>query len=185
MMRRRTFLPALALPVLLLLAQGRPAAASQAPAPEVAQALPGASLRGQKRLRVWGFDVYDARLWALPGFVPDSYESHAFALEMQYLRDFNGQSIAERSLKEMRRIGPMSADQQVRWLAEMERLFPDVRRGERLLGVHRPGEGAFFWFNGQPRGELRDAQFARLFFGIWLSPRTPEPALRQALVGAA
>jgi hypothetical protein len=33
------------------------------------------------------------------------------------------------------------------------------------------------------RGDIRDAEFARLFFGIWLSPRSSEPAMRQALLG--
>ncbi len=184
MPRRRLFLAWLALPPVLL-ALGRTGAASQAPPAELSQALPGAIFRGHKRLRVWGFEVYDARLWTLPGFAADRYESQPFALEMTYLRDFNGQAIAERSLKEMRRVGPVPDDLQARWLEEMVQLFPDVRRGERLLGVHRPGEGAFFWFNGQPHGAVRDAQFARRFFGIWLSPRTPEPALRQALLGTA
>jgi hypothetical protein len=32
-------------------------------------------------------------------------------------------------------------------------------------------------------GEIRDAAFARLFFAVWLSPRTSEPALRSALLG--
>jgi hypothetical protein len=43
---------------------------------------------------------------------------------------------------------------------------------------------ARFWLNGQPRGELRDAEFTRLFFGIWLSPRTSQPRLREALLGS-
>ena len=30
---------------------------------------------------------------------------------------------------------------------------------------------------------MRDAEFTRLFFGIWLSPRTSEPRLREALLG--
>jgi hypothetical protein len=30
---------------------------------------------------------------------------------------------------------------------------------------------------------VRDAQFAQLFFGVWLSPRTSQPALRAALLG--
>ena len=35
---------------------------------------------------------------------------------------------------------------------------------------------------GRVVGEVADAAFARLFFGIWLSPKTSEPALRQALL---
>lgn len=67
----------------------------------------------------------------------------------------------------------------------MTSTFPDVKEGDRLTGVHRPGEAARFHFNGASVGELRDAEFARLFFGIWLSPRTSEPALRDALLGTA
>jgi hypothetical protein len=91
----------------------------------------------------------------------------------------------KRSLKEMRRSAALAAEQESRWLAEMLRVFPDVRKGDRLLGLQRPGEAAVFWLNGRLRGEIRDAEFARRFFGIWLSPQTSEPALRRALLGAA
>ena len=33
-------------------------------------------------------------------------------------------------------------------------------------------------------GEVADPEFARLFFGIWLSPNTSEPSLRQALLAS-
>ena len=159
------------------LAQGAPT--------ELGQALPGASLAGQMRFRVWGFEVYDASLWTLPGFSAGGVDAHPLALELRYLREFEAADIAERSLKEMRRIAQPTAEQEKRWLEEMRRLFPNVKKGDRLLGVHRPGQGAAFWFNGQLRGEIREVEFTRLFFGIWLSPRTSEPALRQALLGTA
>ncbi len=65
----------------------------------------------------------------------------------------------------------------------MKRLFPDVHAGDRITGVHRPGEGAAFFVNGRAVGEVRDSRFAQLFFGIWLSPRTSQPSLRAALLG--
>jgi len=142
-------------------------------------------LRGQKRFRVWGFEVYDAALWTPPGAGATALEAQPLALELRYLRDFSGQDIAQRSIKEMRRLARLTPEQERAWLDQMQRLFPDVRKGDRLLGLQRPGQGAVFWFNGQLRGELADAEFARLFFGIWLSPRTSEPALRQALLGGA
>lgn len=154
------------------------------PAPaELAQALPGASLAGQTRFRVWGFEVYDAGLWVRPGFSATGFDAHPLALELRYLRDFAAVDIAERSLKEMRRLSPLSGEQEKRWLDEMRRVFPNVKKGDRLLGVQQPGQGAAFWFNGQLRGDIRDAEFARAFFGIWLSPRSSEPAMRQALLG--
>jgi len=42
-----------------------------------------------------------------------------------------------------------------------------------------------FFHNGALRSELRDTDFTRRFFGIWLSPQTSEPKLRQSLLGAA
>ena len=67
----------------------------------------------------------------------------------------------------------------------MARVLPDVQKGDRVMGVHRPGVGAAFWMNGKPTGEIRDAEFARLFFGIWLAPTTSEPGLRTALLAGA
>jgi hypothetical protein len=91
--------------------------------------------------------------------------------------------IAERSITEMRRVGSFDDEQAQRWLAALKQIFPDVNAGDRITGVHRPGEGARFHVNGRLAGEVRDPLFARLFFGIWLSSRTSEPQLRAALLG--
>ena len=141
------------------------------------------TLRGQQRFRVWGFDVYDISLWTAPGFQAQQAETQVLALELLYLRDFQATDIAERSLKEMRRSGAILAEQEGRWMADMQRVLPNVRQGDRLLGLQRPGEAAVFWHNGRPRGEVRDGEFARRFFGIWLAPQTSEPDLRQTLLG--
>jgi hypothetical protein len=51
--------------------------------------------------------------------------------------------------------------------------------------VQVPGVATRYFVNGKFTGEIRDAEFTRLFFGIWLSPRTSEPRLRQALLAGA
>jgi hypothetical protein len=145
--------------------------------------LPQARLLGQTRLTVWGFKIYDAQLWAAPGFNADRYANQPLALVLAYLRDFDAVDIAERSLKEMRRSASISDVQALQWRNDMQRVFPDVKVGDRIMGVHRPGIGASFWVNGQASGDILDAEFSRLFFGIWLSPKTSEPAMRTALVG--
>ena len=151
--------------------------------PEVSAALPQAQLIGKGRLTVFGFQVYDARLWAAPGFGGTSYSAQPLALELNYLRDFKALDIAERSIKEMRRSASISDAQESKWLADMQRVVPDVKKGDRILGIHKPGMGADFWVNGKPAGEIHDAEFARLFFGIWLSPKTSEPHIRTLLLG--
>ncbi len=153
------------------------------PAPAAA-ALPGAQLTGQGLLRVWGFQVYRSRLWVQPGFQASDYASHGLALELEYLRAFKGADIARRSLEEMRGIGNFPAEQGERWARALAALMPDVAPGDRLLGLHRPGQGAHFFHDGRDLGRIDDPQFSRLFFGIWLHPNTSAPALRQALLGA-
>jgi Chalcone isomerase-like len=157
---------------------------AQAPPPELAQALPAVRLHGEARLRFLGLHVYDIRLWTAPPFAPERWAETPLALEILYARSLVGRAIAERSLDEMRRQGELPADSADRWLAEMTRLFPDVRDGDRILGVTRPDLGAAFYFNGRLRGEVRDPAFARRFFGIWLAPQTSEPGLRQRLLGS-
>lgn len=161
-----------------------PPARAAAPPPELAQALPALRLHGEARLRFLGLPVYDIRLWAAPPFRPERWAETPLALEIRYARRLDGRAIAERSLAEMTRQGELPAESAERWLGEMTRLFPDVQEGDRILGLKQPGVGATFYLNGRLRGEVRDAQFARRFFGIWLAPQTSEPGLRQRLLGS-
>jgi len=152
---------------------------------ELQEILPQARLVGKGRLSVWGFQVYDARLWANPGFQAGNFTNQPLALELSYLRSFDSQAVAERSISEMRRSAPVSDELAEKWATAMTRVLPSVKKGDRLMGVHRPGVGVSFWMNGKPTGEIRDAEFARLFFGIWLAPSTSEPGLRTALLAGA
>ena len=104
---------------------------------------------------------------------------------MAYLRDFSSKDIAERSITEMRRSAAISEEQAKTWINEMLRVIPDIKKGDRVMGIHRPGSGAQLLVNGKSSGEIRDAEFARLFFGIWLSPKTSEPKVRAALLAGA
>ena len=155
------------------------------PPAELRPLLPTARLLGSGVLRFFGLRVYEARLWAAPGFQPERYAQQPFGLELTYDRKLEGEAIAERSIAEMRRVGPFSAAQADQWLALMKQAFPDVAAQDRLLGLN-DGQGEVrFFHNGQPTAQTRDAEYARLFFGIWLAPQTSAPALRDALLGLA
>ncbi len=158
--------------------------ASTAPTP-VAQSLSTARQFGQARLTVYGFNIYDVKLWASDGFAVANYAAEPFALELRYLRSFKGAMIAERSLIEMRRLGAISDEKAARWLDNMKKTFPDVKKGDELIGFHKPDGTASFTLNGKTIGEVRDEEFTRLFFGIWLSPNTSEPKMRKQLLGLA
>lgn len=147
--------------------------------------LPSARLLGSARLSVWGFNVYDARLFVAPGFRAEAYAQTPFALELRYLRAFTGPDIAQRSLDEMRRAGPLTDAQATRWLRDMVAAFPDVKQGDSLIGLYQPGSGVRFSHNGVSLGTVGDAAFAMRFMGIWLAPQTSEPVMRAALLALA
>lgn len=144
--------------------------------------VPGAKPSSVQRYQFWGFDLYDARLWTQSGFSVQQYDAHTFALELSYLRGFEGTAIAKRSLEEMRNVGSISAAQESAWLKAMTEIFPNVRKGDRLVGVYKPNEGAEFWLAQRRLGVVSDPQFAKLFFGIWLHEATSAPAVRQAWI---
>lgn len=156
--------------------------AQAAPPPEVQSQLPQAKTAGSTRMRFFGLSIYDAQLWVTPGFDAAQYATQPLALELRYLRSLNGASIAERSLQEMRRSGPLDPATEQRWLQAMVAAFPDVKEGDRLTGLHTPGAGTRFFFNGALRATVADPAFGPPFFGIWLAPWTSEPKLRDALL---
>lgn len=152
--------------------------------PAASTPLEGARLVGQGTMRFLGFEVYRVRLWAQPGFDADQYSAHPLALELTYQRNFTAEAIAKRSIEEMRRVGRFTPQQATRWQQALQAALPDVKPGDRLLGLYQPGAGAVFKMGGRVVGEVPDAEFSRLFFGIWLSPQTSEPGLRQELIAA-
>ena len=181
-MHRRTFFQTAGALLAAVASQG--ARASLAAPGEVAAALPGARLQGTGQLRYLGMRVYDARLWAGTPAATADWVDQPLALEIQYALGLSGHSIADRSLKEMRRQGQLDPATAARWLEALRALLPDVRTGDRLTAVQQPGAGLRLYANGVLRGELREAALAARFVGIWLSPQTSEPRLRAALLGS-
>lgn len=152
--------------------------------PELLPVLPQARLHGSSRFRYFGFHVYDAQLWVSPVFDAAKPFAHTFGLCLIYARSLKARDIAERSIEEMRRQATISDADAQRWTQAMTAAFADVRSGDRLTGLHTPGSGASFYFNGQATQTMADARFAGLFFGIWLSAATSAPGLRRDLLGA-
>jgi hypothetical protein len=146
---------------------------------------------GRGTLRFFGMRVYDAILWVGDEASGESARADAapapfdrdFALELVYAMELSGARIAERSDVEIGRHAERGTPaQRARWLERMRSIFPDVRAGDRIVGLYRAKGPTRFFLNGHPIGEVDDPAFGRAFFGIWLDAKTSEPALREALV---
>jgi len=140
---------------------------------------------GGQRFTYWGFDVYDASLWANVSFAPEDWARQDLILELRYLRDFKGLDIAQRSVDEIHKQRALSAEKKQKWFSALQALIPDVRSGERLTGVYTPGKGMKLLHQDRTVGEVADAELAQRFFGIWLAAETSQRQLRQRLLAGA
>jgi len=132
---------------------------------------------GSGEFRRFGFLIYEATLWA----AGEDPVRPPLALKLTYKRQIAGRDITEASVKEIRNLGVANEALLKVWGEQMGRIFPDVRPGDHLIGVHLQ-EGARFFHNDRDVGKIADPVFARAFFGIWLDTRTSAPELRAALL---
>ena len=129
-----------------------------------------------------GFAIYDARLWRSG----EHWQSDApYALELTYRRNISASRLVSTSIEEMMRLGEKDEQRLRQWRSELEKVFPSVREGDTIVGLHEPGRGARFFYNGKPSGSVQDAELAAAFFAIWLDPRTKAPELRARLLAAS
>lgn len=148
------------------------------------EALPAAKVVGSGSLRWFGLKIYDAKLWS----EQQPFDANApFALELTYHRTISREQFVETSLDEIKRLftDRYSAETLKRWEAEMNRAFPNVKAGDQLIGVYEPGVGCRFYDANQLTTSVKDPEFARAFFAIWLDKRSKDSDLRAKLLGSA
>ena len=153
------------------------------PLPAEVRALGGDwQLQGSARFRKYLINVYDGRLWVSSGrFDPQGL----YALDLTYDLAFKAKDLAARSVEEMRRIGETSDADLRRWDGVMRTAFPDLKAGDRLVGVNVPGRETRFYLNDKLFSTVPDPAFGPAFFAIWLHPRTSEPAFRRDLLAGS
>lgn len=168
----------------LLLALALPAAevrAARAEAPACAQQLmEQPRMVGQGRMTFMLWHVYDAALYAPRGQYARGGD---FALQLTYRQTIKGRDIADTSVEEMRRAGMRDEIKLAAWHTRMRDIFPDVKPGDVLTGVHLATGESVFCAQGREAGRIRDPEFGEHFFNIWLADTTRAPALRRSLLG--
>lgn len=166
--------------IALLLISALPASAQSLPE-TIARDVMGLTVRGEAVMRFFGLKVYDVRLWTqMKAFT----HTDPFVVELVYDMTLNGKDIAQRSVKEMRTQGISDEAKLKRWGDEMAKIFPDIKKGDSLIGVSIPGKEARFYNREKLIATVPDPEFAKAFFDIWLSEKSSEPTLRLKLLGA-
>jgi len=146
---------------------------------QIKKQIPNAALVAKERLSVFVFDVYDASLYtpnAKATFEPP------FALKLSYLRDIEGEEIADRSAEEMRRQDRVDEVTLAAWHSQMRNIFPDVSKGDEIAGIYQAPPQCEFYKNGQYIGQMAESEFCEVFFDIWFGEKTTAPKLRNQVL---
>lgn len=155
--------------------------AQAGPAPEVLREVsPEWSEIGNARMRWFGLHIYDITLWSAARSFD---EKQPYALSIRYARNIPGDQLVSTSIDQMRGLGFRDEAELTRWRGLLAPVFPDVKPGDNIIGIHQPGVGARFFHQGKLTGTLNDAKLARAFFAIWMDEKTSEPGLRLKLLG--
>ncbi|HEY2009247.1 MAG TPA: chalcone isomerase family protein [Rhizomicrobium sp.] len=161
----------------LLSAAALPALAAP---PELANVIKADKPYGEGHMNFLFIKAYNARLWTdAPTWSMDA----PFAMEITYGMGFDTDDLVERTIKEMKNVDPAISDTEVaRLTPELDKVYPPVKSGDRLVALYVPGKPVMFSHNGQPTGSISGEGFTKDFFGIWLSPNTSAPSLRKDLL---
>lgn len=68
-------------------------------------------------------------------------------------------------------------------LDRINTLYRDVRPGDRYALTYLPGRGTELALNNVPLGVIEGADFAAVYFAIWLGPKALDESLRRELLG--
>jgi hypothetical protein len=70
-------------------------------------------------------------------------------------------------------------------IAMLNGWMSDMKKGQRLTFVRRPGLGTQVSVNGSVRGMITGDDFSRALLSIWLGPEPPNAELKAGLLGGA
>jgi hypothetical protein len=145
-------------------------------------------LRGTGRL-VWMklVTVYDAALY-LPGDAvgKDALRDVPKRLELRYHISIKGEKFGESAepfLKKNVRAGELAGLRPR--IEQLNRLYRDVKEGDRYALDYAPGKGTTLSLNGSPLGTIEGADFAAAYYAIWLGAKPISDTMRDELIGEA
>ena len=61
----------------------------------------------------------------------------------------------------------------------------DVKTGDRLIFIHKPGAGIEVNVNGTVKGTIKGDDFAKALLSIWLGSDPPNPEIKAGILGGA
>jgi len=131
------------------------------------------------------FKVYAAAFYQEAALGPvDALSDRPRHLEIHYLRNISRDAFIEAAEDMLAQQHSAAEIDSIRpGIQQINGLYQDVKTGDRYALTYTPGTGTELFFNGQSKGVIPGAAFARIYFSIWLGAEHPYQEFRDRLVG--
>jgi hypothetical protein len=142
------------------------------------------NILGHGVLRYWGFKLYSAALYRESGTGGDGeFIDRPTLLILRYNRRIRADQIIEAAKTNLGKnpnvkLLPLRSN-----LKRMYDAFVDVDDGDEYALLYIPGQGTRLYFNGNEEVRVSGFEFAKAFFGIWLSDHPINEDLKRELWG--
>ena len=144
------------------------------------------SLSGAGVLKYLGFiRIYNGALYLPPDVKgTDALLDVPKRLEVEYLRPFKSEDFGTATIAGMRKnVDPDTFSRLEAQIHAHNRLYPDIRRGDRVSLTYIPSVGTEVAVNGVAKGTIAGTDFARALFSLWLGDNPFDTGFKRALLG--
>jgi hypothetical protein len=143
------------------------------------------NLTGVGLLRYWGFKAYVGAFYLEKGSSPeDALSDRAKRIEIEYLRPIRGEDFGPATDKAIaENVDPANFARLRPQIDYHNSLYEDVQPGDRYALTYVPGRGTELALNGQPKGIIEGADFAKAVFSIWLGPEPINESFKDQILG--
>ena len=135
---------------------------------------------GKAKLEVFIFDVYYSTLYSANGKY--SEDNYPMALDIEYLRNIKAKDLVDTTQEEWQKLG-FEESRIANWIPLIERVWPDIKKGDKLLFRVENDGASEFYFNSESLKKIDDISFGKAFLAIWLSEKSSYPKVRKKLIG--
>lgn len=130
---------------------------------------------------------YVAAFYLGEGIDPDqSLDDVPRRLEIEYLWSIPAEAFARVTVEQISQNVDAETFMRLRTsIDQLNRLYADVKPGDRYSLTYVPGVGTELALNGEPRGLIDGAELSAALFAIWIGRSPVDEPLRKKLLGSS
>ena len=128
------------------------------------------TLKSSYKFTYYMFDVYQVELYLeVNSEASDALTDIPKRLQFRYFRDIPAETLIEKANESLEDIPSFSFDKFSAELNSLNDAYIDVKEGDRYTMNYTPGIGTDLILNGKKLVTVPGKDFAKFYFGIWLS----------------